>query len=43
MALSSVLVTQDCCPGADEGWTWSQFPLLSRKLNENANVNLSHP
>lgn len=41
--ICSVLVIPYCCLGANEGWISSQFPLLSKKVNENANVNLSHP
>lgn len=40
--ICSVLVIQYRCPGANEDWIASQFPLLKEKLNENATVNLSH-
>lgn len=41
--ICSVLATQYCCLGVNEGWMSSQFPLLNKKANENADVNLSHP
>lgn len=41
--ICSVLVIQCCCLGTNEGWISGQFPLLNKKVNENANVNLSQP